>query len=72
MTYRIYIRWPDQRVTDKTVTENSAVATTAHEALTSQAESLRARGALGIAFTEDGKQISYTELNQDPAGRRSN
>jgi hypothetical protein len=32
-TYRIYARWAEQKVTDKTVTENKAVADFAWEEL---------------------------------------
>ena len=67
MTLRIYVRWPNQVVTDKTVTESETVAALALAELKQQREELKARGALGIAFSRDGKQADYIELNLDGA-----
>jgi len=33
MTYRVYLRWPQQRVSDKTVTEDRALAELAYQTL---------------------------------------
>ena len=63
MTFRIYVRWPDQRVSDKTVSESRSVADFAYAELSRQGEDLKTRGALGIAFSQDGKQVSYVRLN---------
>jgi hypothetical protein len=67
MTLRIYVRWPNQVVTDKTVTESETVAALALDELKQQREGLKERGALGIAFSRDGKQAEYVELNSDAA-----
>ena len=67
MTLRIYVRWPNQVVTDKTTTESETVAALALDELKQQREGLKARGALGIAFSRDGKQAEYVELNSDGA-----
>ena len=69
MTLRIYVRWPNQVVTDKTVTESETVAALALDELKQQRDDLKARGALGIAFSRDGKQADYVELNPDEARR---
>lgn len=73
MTFRVYLRWPGQRVSDKTTTESKAVAELAFRELESKAVQLAGQGALGISFTEDGKQIEYrrfVEDGDDPAGPR--
>lgn len=59
MTHRVYVRWPDQRVTEKTTTESRRVAEAAVDELKERAQGLLAEGALGIAWTEDGKQVAY-------------
>jgi hypothetical protein len=70
MTYRIYVRWPDQRVSDKTSTESRPVADFALEELRQRADALRAEGALGVACSLDGKQLEYLELNADETAPR--
>jgi hypothetical protein len=58
MTYRIYARWPGQKVTDKTVTESRKVADFAFQELVDRQWPADAR-PLGIAYTQDGKQLDY-------------
>jgi hypothetical protein len=57
-TYRVYARWPEQRVSDKTTTESRAVAMFAFQELVDRPWPV---GALpvGIAITQDGKQLDY-------------
>lgn len=58
VTFRVYVRWPRQRVTDRTTTDSKLVADTAYKELLLR-EDLAASGALGIAYTEDQRQIFY-------------
>jgi hypothetical protein len=62
MTLRIYVRWPKQVVTDKTVTESEAVAAFAFDELKQRRLELEAAGAVGIAFSRDGEQADYVRL----------
>lgn len=66
MPYRVYVRWPRQQTTDKTVTDSLAVAELAYEELQVVVQTLREKGAIGIAFTKDNKQLRYVELRQGP------
>ena len=70
MTLRIYVRWPNNAVSDKTATESETVAALALAELKSGSADLQARGALGIAFTRDGKQADYVELNVEERPKR--
>ena len=63
MTFRIYVRWPSQRVTDRTTTESRGVADTAFSDLKARTSELEEAGAVGIAFTENGAQLDYVRLN---------
>ena len=65
MTFRVYLRWPGQRVSDKTTTDSKAVAELAFHELVSNAAQLASQGALGISLTEDGKQIEYRRFVED-------
>lgn len=60
MTYRVYLRWPGQKVTDKTTTESEAVAKLAFDEL-KQRNDLRGQ-PVGAAFTQDGKSIEYFDF----------
>lgn len=57
MSYRVYLRWPPQRVTDKTVTDSATVAAFAYNELLARAELRGQRVAL--AMTRDGQQVHY-------------
>lgn len=57
MTYRIYLRWPNQRVSDKTTTESERVALIAWEELLARSD-LNGQ-SVGAAYTQDGKQLRY-------------
>jgi hypothetical protein len=59
MTYRVYLRWPAQKVTDKTVTESRSVAELAYKELVTRTDWPSDVKPLGVAFTEDGKQLAY-------------
>lgn len=59
MTYRVYLRWPAQKVTDKTITESRTVAELAYEELITRTAWPADAKPLGVAFTQDGKQLAY-------------
>jgi hypothetical protein len=65
MTFRVYVRWPDQRVTKKTTIDSRAVAELAFRELESNAAQLTSQGALGIAYTDNGAQIEYVGLCEE-------
>lgn len=65
MTFRVYVRWPNQRVTEKTTTDSRAVAELAFRELESSSAQLTSQGALGISYTENGAQIEYITLGED-------
>jgi len=69
MTFRVYLRWPGQRVTDKTSTESRVVAEAAFADLVKQADAFAAKGALGITLTENGRQLDYHKLADEDAGK---
>jgi hypothetical protein len=61
MTYRVYARWPKQRVSHKTNTTSKAIADAAWEELLSlQWE--KGNRPLGLAYTHNGDQIEYIDL----------
>ncbi len=63
-THRVYVRWPPQAASDKTTTEDSAVAQLAYDRLIARTD---LAGALGVAWTCNGKQLAYHELQQQAA-----
>lgn len=65
MTFRVYVRWPGQRVSNKTSTESRAAAQVAFDELAARSD-LDTSGALGVAFSEDGQQLSYHKFRDDP------
>lgn len=65
MTFRVYVRWPDQRITDKTTTESRAVAELAFGELEVNCQKLVSQGALGITLTQNGKQLKYRDLTEE-------
>ncbi|MEK8034232.1 hypothetical protein AACH06_25685 [Ideonella sp. DXS29W] len=62
MAFRVYVRWPGQRVTHQTTTACGQVAAAAYSLLQQQAQFHGSQGALGIALTENGRQRSYLKL----------
>lgn len=63
-TYRVYLRWPGSRVSDKTVTTSPARALAAFRKL------LKLPGLKGekvsAALTVDGKQRYFHRFNAEP------
>lgn len=64
-THRLYARYDKQRVSHKTTTESEAVAAFAWAELQAQAAQLAAGGAVGIAWTENGRQRAYKPLSSE-------
>lgn len=65
MTYRVYLRWPDSRTTDKTTTDDQDVAAFAFARLKARDE-LRGQ-PVGIALTKDGRQLDFVDCSADTA-----
>ncbi len=59
MTYRVYLRWPPQRVTDKTTTESRAVAEFAFKELLARAD--LAGKDVAATFTEKSENAATAE-----------
>ena len=66
MTYRIYVRWENQKTTHRTTTDSELVAYAAFNELADDRDNLRKIGALGVALSQDGQQVKYVQLNDDP------
>lgn len=68
MTYRVYLRWPDQKVSDKTVTEDRALAELAYKTLLARQDLIGK--PVGAAFTArvNGvpEQIAYHAFDGPP------
>lgn len=60
MTHRVYVRWPNQRVSDKTVTEDETVARFAFETL--QRRSDLAGERAGAAWSANGRQCAFHDF----------
>lgn len=60
MTYRIYLRWPGQRVSDKTVTDDNMVADLAYCNLIANNVGKQA----AAVKTKDGKNQQYIQLDK--------
>ena len=56
--FRVYVRWPNQRVSDKTTTASEAAAELVFDDLVKRWD-LADKGALGVAMTVDGSQRKY-------------
>lgn len=68
MTYRVYLRWPDQSVSDKTVTADRAIAELAYQSLLARQDLVGK--PVGAAFTSrvNGvpEQIAYHSFDGSP------
>ena len=70
--FRVYLRWPDQRVSDKTVTRSRYLAWFEYRALCAR-EDLIGR-PVAAAITANGKQLAYhgfDDPNPDDPWRRA-
>jgi hypothetical protein len=63
-THRVYLRWPAQRVTDKTTTNSDAVAKYAYEELQRRADLIGQ--PVAVAWVCDGKQVAYHDFSRSP------
>jgi hypothetical protein len=59
--HRVYVRWPQQRVSNRTRTENAEVAAFAYHQLVKRADLVK-KGAIGVAWTFDGVQQAYHDF----------
>ncbi len=66
-TYRVYLRWPAGRVSDKTVTQSPERALAAFRKLIHLKE-LRGE-KVGAALTQDGEQRYYCRFDAKPGER---
>ena len=62
MTYRIYARYADQKVTHKTNTESKAVADAAWEEL-KQIKWDADNKPIGLAYNCNGEKVDYVDLS---------
>lgn len=62
--YRVYLRWPDQRVSDKTITGNSNVAEAAFRALLGRADLVGQKVAAVLSL--ESRQLEYCRFDQGP------
>lgn len=68
MTFRVYLRWPRQRVSDKTVTESRELAEFAYRQL--RARSDLVGEPVAAVLTEDGRQLAYHAFDARPGDPR--
>jgi hypothetical protein len=61
MTYRVYARWPEQRVSHKTVTESKQIAELAYDELLNTKWETPPKG---IAFSDNGKTYKYFDFSK--------
>lgn len=59
--YRVYLRWPDQRVSDKTITGNPNVAETAFRALLGRTDLVGKKVAAVLSL--DNRQLEYCRFD---------
>jgi hypothetical protein len=64
MTYRIYLRDPNQRVTDKTATESKAAALAAFDELVNRTD-LDGQKLLAV-LNQDGRKIAHHNFQARP------
>jgi hypothetical protein len=61
-TYRVYVRWPGQRATNKTTTDSKSVADYAWDELNSL--QWDQEKPIGLAYSQNGKQVEYVDLSE--------
>lgn len=62
-TYRVYVRWPGNKITHKTTTVSKAAAEVAWQELLLTSWERQCR-PLGLAYTCDGKQVHYVNISE--------
>ena len=65
--FRVYLRWPDQRVTDKTVTSHGELAWLAYSALCARSD-LRGQSVAAVV-TANGRQLAYHAFDDGDPGK---
>ena len=66
MTYRVYVRWPGQVVTNRTSTDSLEIAETAFQEIVDNSAQFVKAGALGASFTHNGRQKQYCNFTDNP------
>jgi len=61
MTFRVYVRWPDQKVSNKTNTESKEIADAAWNEL-KQLLWTGKQKPIGLVYSCNGKQLNYIDL----------
>ena len=72
LSHRVYVRWPDQRVSDRTSTDSSAVAKLAFSELMAKGHQLMEDGALSILMSVDGERVELVDLAVEFGARKDN
>lgn len=70
MTYRVYLRWPDQTVSDKTVTEDRALADMAYQTLLKRVDLVGTRVTASFTYSPRGgkaQPVAYHRFDREPA-----
>ena len=62
MTYRVYLRWPNQRISDKTVTASSSEAESAFRKLLSRFDLIGKPVAAVLSL--GGRQLEYCRFDR--------
>lgn len=62
--YRIYLRWRDQRVSEKTITGNPNVAEAAFRALLGRSDLIGQKVA--VVMSLDNRQLEYCRFDYGP------
>lgn len=72
LDYRVYVRWPGQRTTDRTSTDSALVAKHAFDGLVRRSQELVENGALAVVMTQGGQQVEYINLAHAFGARKDN
>lgn len=62
MMYRVYLRWPNQRVSDKTATQDKHEADQAFHALLARSDMIGKKAAAVMSF--DNQQLKYHRFDR--------
>lgn len=62
LPFRVYVRWPKQRTSDRTNTDSMSTAAYAFDDLVSRRDQLAGDGALAIVMSNGSERVEYVEL----------
>ncbi len=65
MTYRVYVRWPNSKVSDKTVTEDRALAEMAYQRLIARKDLIGKSAGVAFTYSSGGKpqNVAYYDFD---------